>query len=545
MALVKVSKKEIEKHLKLTRELIERINMLGIPVENETEEEIEIEVMPNRPDALSQQGFIRILLAYTGKEQGLKKYKVNSPEKNYTVKVSSSVKSIRPYTACAIVKNLNFDDQKIREIVDIQEKLHSTLGRNRKKFAIGIYPLEKITLPIRFEARKPEEIKFVPLDMDEELNGLQILQKHPTGREYAHLLESCDKFPVFVDAKGKILSMPPIINSNETGKVGQETRDIFIECSGFDLNVLKKTINIITSSLADMGGKIYAMNVEYDKKIQTPDFTPDKLKISLENVNKLLGLNLKERDLEKLLSKMGYAYKNKFVYVPSWRIDVIHEVDVIEDVAIAYGYDNIKPIIPKVATIGEETFESRTERKIAEILVGLGLIEVSSYHLLKQNEADLAKLKKRIELENSKTEYKFLRSNLTIPALRIFSENKDNEYPQRIFEIGTVFNLDERGNSETGVIENENLVIACSPSNFTELKQILNYLTSMLKLKYELREENHEYLINGRAGSIFINGKKVGFIGEVHPETLRNWNLRMSVAILEISLEEIFKALNN
>ena len=101
---------------------------------------------------LSYHGFKRSFLAFLGKKTGLVNYKVNPPEKNYEVIVDSSVKDIRPYTACAIVKGLQLDDEKIKEIINIQEKLHITIGRKRKRAAIGIYPLEKIELPITFKA---------------------------------------------------------------------------------------------------------------------------------------------------------------------------------------------------------------------------------------------------------------------------------------------------------------------------------------------------------------------------------------------------------
>lgn len=146
MATLNISKKEIEKHIKLSDENIEKIMLMGIPIEV-SGDNVTIEITPNRPDLLSLQGFLRTVKAYLGKEPGLKKYKINPPEKNYKIKIDSSVNDIRPFTACAIVKNLRFDDEKIKEIIDIQEKLHATIGRNRKKAAIGIYPLEKKNPP--------------------------------------------------------------------------------------------------------------------------------------------------------------------------------------------------------------------------------------------------------------------------------------------------------------------------------------------------------------------------------------------------------------
>jgi phenylalanyl-tRNA synthetase beta chain len=540
MAKIRFQKSDVEKYLKIDESVIEKMSMFGTPTEL-FDDELEVEIFPNRPDLISLPGFMRAFKAFMGKELGLKQYKINKPEKNYLVKVDSSLKDVRPFTACAVVKNLKLDDNRIKVIIDLQEKLHSTVGRNRKKLAIGIYPLDKITLPIKFEARKPEEIKFIPLESNVEMNGLQILQRHPTGRDYAHLLEGKAKFPIFVDSKGEILSMPPIINSNKTGKVELSTKEVFVECSGFHLDTLKTTLNIVVTTLAEMGGSIYSMDVEYGStKVITPDLTPQKMKISLENANKILGLNLKEKDLEKLLPKMGYDYSNGSVRIPAWRSDILHEVDIIEDIAIAYGYENIVPEIPKVATMGEESVESKVNSKIAETLAGLGLIEISSYHLIKIDEAKISKIdeNKRIELENSKTEYKLLRPSLLIPALRTFSENKDNEYPQKIFEIGTVFNLDAK--SESGINESTNLLITSSPANFTELKQILEYLTYSLNKTYTIKDATHPLLIEGRTGEILFNNKRIGYIGEVHPETLKSWGIKMPVAILEISLEEFY-----
>ncbi|MBU2523034.1 MAG: phenylalanine--tRNA ligase subunit beta [Nanoarchaeota archaeon] len=538
MATIKISKREIEKFIKLDQKNLEKMNLMGIPVEAVHADEIELEVLPNRPDVLSIQGYLRALKAYFEVETGLKKYAIKKLEKNFKVTVDKSVKSVRPFTACAIVKGLKFDDSKIKEIMDLQEKLHLTLGRSRKKAAIGIYPLEKIMLPIKYEARKPQDIRFIPLESDEEMNGLEILQLHPTGREYASLLEGQKVFPVFVDANDKILSMPPLINSHETGRITGDTKEVFIECSGFDLYLLKKILNMVVTTLIDMGGEAYQMEISYSTDRETtPNLEPENMKISLENVNKLIGLNLAESDLSKLLPRMGYDYKKGIVSIPAWRTDILHEVDIIEDIAIAYGYDNLIPEIPQVATIGEESKESKVKSKISDILTGLGLMETSSYHLIKEDEAKKSKLSEKIEVENSRTEYKILRPNLLVPSLRILSENKDADYPQKIFEMGTTFTL---GKTETGIKESENLIISCIPSNFTELKQTLDYLMRMLSIEYKIKDSPVKSMIDGRTASIIINSKEVGFIGEVHPEILDNWNIKQPLAVIEMSLDEIF-----
>ena len=366
MTNITFTKKEFEKHIKLSPEIIEKISLFGTPLERIDEKEIEIEIFPNRPDLISLEGYVRGFKAFIGKEKGLKKYPVHKPQKNYKVKISSNVKEIRPFTACAIIKGLRLDDEKIKQIIDLQEKLHITIGRNRKRAAIGIYPLEKIKLPIIYDAKKPSDIKFTPLESKREMNGNQILTQHPAGKTYSKLLKGEKFYPVLIDSNNEILSMPPIINSQKTGRITTETKDVFIECSGHDLETLKKVLNIITTTFAEFGASIYQMELEYgNKKIITPNFTPEKIKISLEKLNKLLGLEIKEKELEKLLSRMGYDYQNKTILIPAWRTDILHEVDIIEDVAIAYGYDKLVPEIPSISSSGEETSKSKIKSKIS------------------------------------------------------------------------------------------------------------------------------------------------------------------------------------
>jgi len=549
MALVTFNRKQFERDFKkLDEEMQNRISMFGAPVETVTENEFSLEIFPNRPDLLSYQGFKRAFRSFTGKEEGLKEYPINKPEKDYEVIIDSSVNDIRPYTACAIVRNLKLDDEKIKELIETQEKLHITIGRKRKKVALGIYPLEKIKLPITFKAMEPDQIKFIPLEMDKKLSGLEILQRHPAGKEYAHLLAGKAKFPVFIDADNKILSMPPIINSQLTGRITSETKDVFVECSGFDFEVLKICLNIIVTSLAEMGGKIYQMNLKYKKKETLPDLTPKKIKISLENTNKLLGLELKEKELKKLIEKMGYNYKNGFIEIPAWRIDILHEVDIIEDVAIAYGYENLVPEISKISTIGKENPKEILKRKIAEILSGLNMLEISNYHLTNK-EDQFTKMgipekqeKGFLELENSKTEYTILRKDLSSYLLKIFSENVDSEYPQQIFEIGRVFNQEK---AEEKIREKETLAAAVSPGNFTRIKQILEYLFNMIDKEVVIKETENipSYFIEGRTAEIMINGKSIGFLGEIHPKILKNWKIKMPVALFEIDIDEILEDL--
>ncbi len=524
------------------KELEEKITMLGTSLEEMNENDLVIEVLPNRPDLLSEQGFVRAFNSFLGYETGLKNYKINNS--NEAVIIENSVKDVRPFTACAIIKNLNLNNDRIKEIIQLQEKLHITYGRNRKKVAIGIYPFEKIKTPIKFLALEPEKIKFKPLGYDKIMNANEILTKHETGKKYSHLLKNMKKYPIFIDANNNILSMPPIINSQDIGEITVKTKDVFIECSGFNFQVLNKCLNIIVTNLDDMGGKIYSMKLKYGNKIFiTPNLKPDEMKINIENVNKLLGLNLKENDVKKYLEKMGFGYKNKKVLIPAYRTDIMHEVDLIEDIAISYGYENFNAEIPNISTIGKEDEFESFKNKIADFLIGLNLLEVSSYVLSNkhdQNERMFVK-DRLIMLANSlNQDYNSLRTWLAPSLLKILKENKHNEYPQRIFEIGRVFAKDK---SETNVKEYDKIGIVLSDikANFTDIRQILDALFNALNIKYEIDEKEHESFTKGRTAKVLLNNKEIAYFGEINPTVLERWDLEFPVVALELDLEELFK----
>ena len=555
MTILTMNKKELEAKIgKIDSKLRNKIDMFGTPIEKITDNEVSVEIFPNRPDLLSLPGFARAINAFTGKKTGLKKFQVNKPEKNYKAKVDESVKKVWPYAVCAVVKGLKFNDEKIKEIIDIQEKITLTIGRKRKKLGLGVYPLDVIKMPIRYTAKKPEDIVFQPLEFPREINGRQILSQHPTGREYGHLLKDAEVFPIFIDAKNQILSMPPIINSHKTGKINEKTKDIFVECTGDNLPFLKKALNLITSALAGMGGKVYAMEIQDEKKFITPDLEPEEMPFSTEYINKNLGLDLNQKEIKELLEKMGIAYKkqgkHELALIPAYRVDILHEIDLAEEIAIAYGYDNFKPEIPEISTIGEENPIEILKRKIQEVLIGLDLLEISTYHL-STKEKQFKKigikefLDQVIEVIDSKTENNILRTSLLANSIQILSENSDAQYPQKIFELGRIFYHDKK--SETGISEKEKLCISLcyEKANFTELKQILDYLMRMFNKTYIIKETEHPSFIPGRCGEISItkNNKQIpiGIIGEIHPSCLRANKIKMPVSSLEIDIEDLLK----
>jgi phenylalanyl-tRNA synthetase beta chain len=538
MSSIEVSKREIIRLIKKevkSEYLINRIDMLGIPVEKVEDDKLTLEVFPNRPDFLSQYGLARALRSFIGSKKGLVEYKLNKSD--YKVIVDFNLKGIRPYTACCVVKNINFNDDKIRDIIQFQEKLHVTLCRNRKKAAIGIYPLEKIKFPIHFKARDPNEIKFKPLDYSGDLNGLQILTELDIGKKYAHLLQDLKQFPIFIDSKGNILSMPPIINSDTVGKITQNTKDVFIEVSGFDIEFLKQVLNILVTTLAEMGGQIYSIEVTYSgKNEKMPDLTSKKMKIDINYINKLLGLTLKEQEIKILLEKMGFDYSKGIVSIPCYRYDVLHQFDLMEDIAIAYGYENFEPIMNSFYSISEESKKQKVKEKMIDLMIGLGFIEVSMPHLTNRVNMN-EKMNSNVEfisLESSlNQDYSILRSWLIPGLTEIISTNKHNEYPQNIFEIGTVFGKKE----ETKIAG----LIAHSKANFTEIKQIVESLLRTFNIKYEIKETDKEMcFVPGRIAKIIVNGKEVGYLGEIHPSVIQAWQIEQPLAAFEIDLDFLF-----
>lgn len=558
MPTITLSKKALQANLNKERpdiELKDRISFLGTDLEGIDGDDINVEIFPNRPDLLSQQGFNRAFASFIGDKTGLKTYEVKQGGPDHRVIIDPSVENVRPYTACALIRNMHFTDEKIKDVIQIQEKLHVTYGRNRKRCAIGIYPLEHIKLPITYIAKKPEEIVFQPLESQKEMNGLQILSQHPTGRDYGHLLEGKEKFPIFQDAKGDILSMPPIINSEKTGRITENTKDIFIECSGFSWHVVHGAIAMIATSMADMGGEIEEMRIEYPKSLgglrESPNLKPEEMACKIEYVNKYLGYDFSGKEIAELLAKMGIGYtegksKKEFIaLIPKYRTDILHPIDLVEDIAIAYGTDKVEATIPNVATIAKENPQQRLNTKIREILIGHGLLEIKNYNITsEENQTSKIGMEKAglVQVASSASqEYDTLRKTLLPSGLATLQRNKHHEYPQQLFEIGDVFWQDKE--TLTGVGEGERLTIMLcgEDADYTKIRQILDSLLTALDEKGSISATTAPTFIPGRAGSIQVGQTTIGTVGEVAPNILQAFDIDMPVAAFELDVRALRK----
>ncbi len=538
-------------------ELRDRISYLGTDLDDVTKEEIIVEVFPNRPDMLSEHGFARALSSFIGGKTGLRRYDVN--DSDYRVFVDDSVKEVRPFTVCAVVKGLSLNDSSIKEIIQLQEKLHLSFGRNRRKVAIGIYPLHMIRFPVRYTAMKPEEIRFIPLDGGREMSGGEILKNHPTGKEYSHLLGNFREYPVFIDSNREFLSMPPIINSEKTGRVDNSTREVFVECSGTDINALKKALSILVSVLADMRGEIYRVRVEYGKAykgmvVESPEMNPGEMRLDIGYASKILGVTLDQEKVRALLERMGYGVKSSSdktldVLIPSYRADILHQADLVEDVAIAYGYENFKEEEIEISTTASLPEEYRFSEKVAEIMTGLGFQELNTSNLINGGAQSVKMGIKKINavrlLNSINTDYDTLRQWMLPSIMEVLSRNTTAQYPQMLFEIGRVFTSEKASKGETGVREEEKLsaVVCSSNSDYTSVRRVADYIGSLLGADFEVRAASHPSFIEGRMAKIYLNKREVGFMGEIHPAVLEGFKLEMPTAALEINLTKLHEIL--
>lgn len=524
-------------------ELINRLPMIGADFDKVEENNISIEFFPNRPDLASVEGIARASRAFFGFELGLKKYEIKKSD--IIINVEKTVKNIRPYVSCALVKNIDMTDELISSLMDLQEKLHFGIGRNRRKVAIGVHNSQPIKPPFVYKAVDPNSVEFVPLNKIESMTLNEIIKKHEKGIDYAHLLNGFKKYPLIVDSSENVLSFPPIINGILT-EVTPFTTDLFIDVTGNNINAINCALNIITTALAERGGIIYSTTVKYDDSSYiTPNLTPKKRELSLDYVNRILGTKLSGNEVIKSIKKMGYDVdlinNNKFlVKIPAWRFDILHEIDLIEDVSVGYGYDNFSVDNPKFLTYGSFLKNYHLFNALRSIMIGLGYNEVTTFTISNEKN-EFEKLNQesseRVQIKNPiSEEYTCLRVSLIPSLLNILKENRHHSLPQNIFELGII--VDKSYNNKYNIAG----VKMDAKSNFSESKSTVDALMRDIGKKYEISEKKHPAFIEGRVASIIHNEKEIGYFGELHPKTILNFELEHPIIAFEIQVESFLKS---
>ena len=321
-------------------ELIDTLPMMSSDIEDFDDEEIKVEFFPNRPDNLSVEGVARSFKGFIGQEIGFPDYKVI--ESGEYVEVDPEVAKIRPYIGFAKIDNVDFTGDKLKYIMDFQENLHWVIGRDRKKVAIGIHNADVVKAPYKYIATPKDANAFVPLEKDSPMTPEEILTQHDKGVDYAHLIQDFDKYPLILDCEDNILSMPPIINGELT-KIKEDTHNIIVDVTGTDERAVNQALNIICSSFAEVGGQIKSMEVRYaDKTVVSPDLTAQEMNVHVDTTNKLIGgTSLTAEDIKELLLKARFDAEiiddNELkVFIPSYRVDILHELDIVENIAVQY-----------------------------------------------------------------------------------------------------------------------------------------------------------------------------------------------------------------
>jgi len=507
----------------------------------------------NRPDLWSVEGLARALRGYLGIEKGLKKYRTGKPV--IEVHVDKQLKEIRPFICCSIIKDIELNDSIIRGLMHLQDKLDKTYGRSRQKTSIGIYDFDLITPPLSYSVAKPSAFSFVPLGFSEKMTLDEILERHPKGLEYGYIIKKNSVYPILLDAEKKVLSFPPIINSNDLGRVTEKAHNLLVEVTGTLHTTVLNTLNLVTVSLIERGGRAHASTIHYPTdqiypagEVVTPDFSSRNINLEVDFTNKILGLQLTGNCIADLLLTAGFDIANKNekiveVIVPCYRIDVMHPIDLVEDVAIAYGYNKIVPIWRDLATTGSAKPERRLVNVARELMVGTGYQEILTY-TLSNPDTLFTKMNcekgRVVEVTNPKVVTMTCLRNWLLPGLIEFlSNNQSVEFPQKIFEIGQAILIDEK--CETKTRDEEYLAAATSHVNagFSEIKSVLDAFLRNMGVSWKIQSISHPSFLEGRTGAVIANGVNVGILGEVSPNVLSTWKLENPTAAFEINLQQI------
>lgn len=516
--------------------------------ENQT---IKVEFNPNRPDFSSPQGVVRLLKGYYDIEKGLAHYHVSKGKEYF--EVSKKVKEIRPYVVSGLVRfDFTLSEEQVITLMRMQEILHWAVGRDRKKVAIGIHDYEMVKGPYKYTTVKPNEIKFRPLHLEAyELTPQEILEEHPMGIQYAHLLEGCEEYPMIFDAEGKVVSFPPIINGTYTTVTPDKTKILLLDLTGTSEKAVNVALNILATTFADMGGKLESVKIIYEdepeKEIRTPNLSPKIWTGHVDYINSYIGLNLTAAEMVKCLQKVrldaDIVDSNTLkVSIPAYRDDIMHEVDLVEEVAMGYGYQNLIPTI-RMEGFGKYHPVLKLAQQVREIMIGASCIEMVNNILISNADNQKLQLKipknEQIILMNPvSTEYDTVRRSLLTSLLKNVQYNRSEEKPFRIFEVGDVIVPDKT--QET--LSRRELHLACivhsDVSDFSEIRSIFDHFIRTFGLKdvISVKPEENDTYTPGRIGGIYYKKEKIGYIGEIHPQVILNFGLEYPTAGFEINL---------
>ena len=510
----------------------------------------------NRPDLWCCEGIARQIRI---KQQGrLKPYSFFSkkPKTGQSVIVKPGMDRVRPYVAACIARGYRVTEQGLAQLIQTQEKLADIYGHKRKTVSIGIYQLPKIVFPVTYELVKPDEARFTPLGMETVMSLSEILMVHPKGLEYGSIVAGQSRLPILRDAKHQVLSFPPIINSREIGEVRVGDDELFVEVTGTDLSMVILSLNVFATNLADRGALIEPIDIQYSsrtplgKRFTTPYDLGKPKTVPISTIEQALGQELGSTLVKRSLEAYGYSVATGKgtvkVTLPPYRQDMMHTMDVVEDVAMSRGYAEFTPEMPSQFTVGGLSEVEQLSDRARDLLVGLGFQEIISNILgAPEHYARFMRLEgtewgRMVEVDNVMSQsFSCLRQWMLPSLLRVEAASSRAFYPHRLFEAGDVAIPDaehEVGSRTETVIS---ALIAHATAHFSEVHSCLDVLFYYLGKEYSLEPVQHPSFLEGRAGRILVAGKPVGVIGEVHPEVLERWQISMPVVSFDVNLSQL------
>ena len=571
-------------------EFEEDLFALGLEFEGETDEgELQFEFGPDRLDRLSVEGVARSLRYQYGDARGVHVPDPNDPD--WTIEVDESVPDERPFVTGAVVRGLDLDESALDSLIQLQEKLHATMGRDRAKGAIGIHDLTMLKgevlrqegetsgttggpasqlsgtpNSITYRGVDPDGDRFVPLDSDRELTPAEVLEEHPTGGTYADLVERLDRYPAIYDELG-LFSFPPVINGRRT-EVSTDSRDLFVELTGTDQWTIDRMCVIICYALAARGGTIEEVEVVYDDgathpdeygpELIRPDLETDEKSVSHARIESILGVELEREEVVDLFERSGldavYSLGEEAtvydVTIPPYRVDVLHPLDLVDDVGRAYGFNTLEPEYPDIGTIGGRHERSRLEDAVRTSLVGLGFQDTLNFHMISAEEnyermgveegGDAFGAGERAEITSPYSEdYTQLRT-WALPSLaQVLENNTHRSYPQDLAEVGFVARRDDEVNTRVAESHHVAAALARTDATYEDAKARLQALCDDFDSSLETPATEHPSFIPGRVAEVVVDGESVGVVGELHPQVLVEHDLEVPVAAFEFDLSAL------
>tara|TARA_Y100000768_G_C23989733_1_gene691470 strand:+ start:1406 stop:3160 length:1755 start_codon:yes stop_codon:yes gene_type:complete len=542
---------------------------IGCPVEINNDDHIDIEVFPDRPDLLSHETLAKASRSFLN--YNIEDTSMNIKKGANIIDVDKSLEEVRPIIMSAIVrgvktgKNIADKEKFIQSLMDHQEKLHLTLGRKRKLSSIGVHDLTKIKPPFKVKTVR-SSFKFVPLSENSEMSIAEILNKHPKGIEYAHLMKDLEVFPIILDSEDNVISFPPIINGEQT-TVTTETNDFFIDVTGWDERACEACLLLICLALEERGGVIEDLEIVYPDKnnIITPNGEPINYKVPKKLIQKILGVELDNSQIKNSITKMGGRLiesrtvtngPNKaerwsdcvigeieyIISMPRWRSDIMHPIDIVEDIAIGFGYEKLPEQMSSIHLDSIPLRSAQMNRRIRASLRALGLQEVQSLTL--SNERDqfertrwrekgkITKIANPISQDHT-----ILRQYILPCLLQILSANRHQELPQRIYELGHVVNDSKN---------NYTFSWSCAEvgGGFTAAKGFVQSIIRDLgiaidEVLFEPTEEGDGPWLLGRGAKIIVQGIEIGQFGEIDPIVSEKYGLKTPIHGGEFDIKEI------